>query len=243
MPTVNLGAPAEQASTDGSNLTSTGPMQSGVYRGQYVRGAARWTNLAVPKGSTIVSAVLSLNQLSNTSGATIGVVLVDDVGSLTVSSGSAWYGAARSSGVAVSASVDITAGVQDLVNRTGWSSGNAVAVRQDSESSTFTESNATGLSVTYSDPYSAGPDQTVEPWELVTLTGTPSGASWSQVSGESVTLGGSGAVRTFTAPAKMTQHQMVFQYGTDQMTVTVEPAMHAIVGTGGTLTPTNMVVL
>lgn len=242
MPTVNLGAPAQQASTDGSNLQS-GLMTSGSFGSDYVRGAARWTSLAVPKGSIIGSAVLSLNQLSNTSGATIGVVLVDDVGSLTVSSGSAWYGAARSSGVALSASVDITAGLQDLVNRSGWSSGNAVAVRQESTGFFFAESNATGLSVTYTDPYSAGPDQTVEPWELVTLTGTPSGASWSQVSGESVTLGGSGAVRTFTAPAKMTQHQMVFQYGTDQMTVTVEPAMHAIVGTGGTLIPTNMVVL
>ena len=232
MPTVNLGAPNQQASTDGSYVTS-GLMTSAVYGGNYVRGAARWTSLAVPKGSTIVSAVLSLNQLSNTSGATIGVILVDNVGSLMVSAGSAWHGAARSSGVAVSASVDITAGVQQLVNRAGWASGNAVAVRQDSGSSTFAESNATGLSVTYSDPYDAGDDQVVDPWELVTLTGTPSGGTWTQVSGTPVTLAGSGAVRTFTAPASMSEQVLTFAYGADQMTVTVNPARVGILRPGG----------
>lgn len=89
----------------------------------------------------------------------------------------------------------------------------------------------------------AGPDQTVDPFTTVTLSGTPAGIAWEQVSGEPVTLSGTGSTRTFKAPAKMTQHQLVFKYGADTMTVTVRAAKHAIIGAGATLTPARFIVI
>jgi hypothetical protein len=67
---------------------------------------------------------------------------------------------------------------------------------------------------------SAGPDQTVEPWSIVTLTATDTG-SWSQVSGPAVTLSGSGLTRTFKAPGVLNNTALVFAYGGDTCTVTV----------------------
>lgn len=86
----------------------------------------------------------------------------------------------------------------------------------------------------------AGPDQTtVEPWATVTLTATatdPDGTtptvSWAQTAGSPVvTLGGSGATRTFTAPASIAGTTLTFTAtasdgslsSTDSMTVTVLP--------------------
>lgn len=75
---------------------------------------------------------------------------------------------------------------------------------------------------------SAGADQTdIEPWTTVTLTGTGSG-SWSQVSGTAVTLSGSGASRTFTAPPSLNAQTLVFSYGGDQMSVSILPATEAM---------------
>jgi len=71
---------------------------------------------------------------------------------------------------------------------------------------------------------SAGADQVdVEPFTTVTLTGTGTG-SWSQTAGSpTVTLGGSGAVRTFAAPATMAGTTLTFDFGGDTMTVGVLP--------------------
>lgn len=76
----------------------------------------------------------------------------------------------------------------------------------------------------------AGPDQIVDAYTLVTLSAvdaeqTP---SWSQTGGSpTVTLGGSGAVRTFIAPAVRAGTTLTFQASdgvlTDTMTVTVYP--------------------
>lgn len=237
MPTWSHGAAAEQGSWYSGSYTSRPQMEA--VAGPGIVGGARWGNVAVPQGVTVTSATLTLTGIVGSS--SVRVVLLDDVASL---SSSGWSSASASAAQSTAASVNVTAGVQSLVSRPGWSSGNSLVVRLHSPSGFDTrEAYAAGLQIVYEDPWDAGADQTVDPWETVTLTGTPSGASWSQVSGESVTLGGSGAVRTFTAPAKMTQHQMVFQYGTDQMTVTVEPAMHAIVGPAGALIPTRLDVL
>lgn len=76
----------------------------------------------------------------------------------------------------------------------------------------------------------AGVNQTVDAYTLVTLFAvdaeqTP---SWSQTGGSpTVTLGGSGAVRTFTAPAVRAETTLTFQASdgilTDTMNVTVYP--------------------
>ncbi len=56
------------------------------------------------------------------------------------------------------------------------------------------------ITVNAGDTANAGSDQTVAAWDQVTLTGTGSATgAWSQVSGPAVTLGGSGATRTFEA--------------------------------------------
>lgn len=89
-------------------------------------------------------------------------------------------------------------------------------------------------------PPNAGVDQVVEPWSTVTLQGLGGSATWSQVSGKSVTLAGSGAVRTFVAPAGMTTQELVFAYGTDQMKVTVSPAEHGIINSPTSITPVRI---
>ena len=88
-------------------------------------------------------------------------------------------------------------------------------------------------------PANAGADQSVQPWDTVTLTGTGTG-TWSQVSGPAVTLAGSGSTRTFTAPATMTGRQLVFDYGGDTVTVSVAAARHGIVGSSGAVTPVRL---
>lgn len=104
---------------------------------------------------------------------------------------------------------------------------------------------ATDIILAYQDlGASAGPDQlSVEPWTgnnrtVVTLQGTGTD-SWSQTSGPTVTLGGSGNTRTFNAPALLAGATMVFAYGTDSMTVTVLPATDAIFS-GGILVPIRL---
>jgi beta-mannanase len=80
----------------------------------------------------------------------------------------------------------------------------------------------------------AGPDQSVQPWSTVTLTGTGTG-TWTQTSGTTVTLGGTGATRTFTAPAAMTAQALVFSYGGDTVTVNVARSRHGIRQSDGTV--------
>ncbi len=70
--------------------------------------------------------------------------------------------------------------------------------------------------------------QPAVPYGLVTLTATPSGGTapytyaWTQAAGDAVTLAGTGATRTFTAPAGTTARAYTFQ-------VTVTPASGAAV--------------
>lgn len=82
------------------------------------------------------------------------------------------------------------------------------------------------------DTADAGADQTVAAWDQVTLTGTGSAAgTWSQISGPTVVLSGSGAVRTFEAAPSNTPGatvDRVFRYtvggATDDVTITTTSA-------------------
>lgn len=94
------------------------------------------------------------------------------------------------------------------------------------------------LALAYPPAASAGPDQSVQPWSTVTLTGTGTG-TWTQVSGPAVTLAGTGAIRTFVAPAAMTAQELVFDYGGDRVTVGVGKATHAVM-VGSTPTPVRL---
>lgn len=101
----------------------------------------------------------------------------------------------------------------------------------------------------------AGPDQTVEPWSTVTLTGTETDAdsnvttrAWTQVSGTAMTLAGTGATRTFTAPGTLAGITLTFRYtvtdsaaatGTDDVVITVLPASERVM-IGGSWVPALM---
>lgn len=106
----------------------------------------------------------------------------------------------------------------------------------------------------------AGPDQSnVEPYTTVTLSGAASAdpdgtvASyvWSQTAGPAVTLSGSGASRTFTAPGTLAGVSLTFQLtvtdnsgatGTDTVQVAVLPAAERIM-IGGTWQPARIVII
>jgi hypothetical protein len=77
---------------------------------------------------------------------------------------------------------------------------------------------------------SAGADQSVEPWSTVTLTGTGS-FIWYQLDGDTVTLGGSGATRTFDTVGTIDGETLTFAYGGDWCDVAVLPVTErAVVG-------------
>lgn len=87
---------------------------------------------------------------------------------------------------------------------------------------------------------SAGADQTAaEPYKTVTLaaTSSESSVSWSQLTGTSVTLSGSGLSRTFTAPGTLDGETLTFRASatngngttTDDVAVTVLPVNERVV--------------
>lgn len=102
---------------------------------------------------------------------------------------------------------------------------------------------ATGYDVEYRHvgeaPPTAGNDQSVSPWLTVTLTGTGTG-TWTQISGPTVVLEGTGTTCTFTAPPSMSEQTLVFDYGGDIVTVTVTRARTGIVAADGTVRPVQM---
>lgn len=79
---------------------------------------------------------------------------------------------------------------------------------------------------------SAGSDQVdVEPYSTVTLTASSSEASvvWTQLTGTSVTLSGSGLVRTFTAPGTLAGETLTFRASaTNGSTVTDDVAVSVL---------------
>lgn len=92
------------------------------------------------------------------------------------------------------------------------------------------------LALAYPPQGSAGPDQSVEPWQTVTLTGTGTG-TWTQVSGTTQSLQISGSILTFTATPSMVEQVLVFGYGGKTAQVTVAKAKHGIVQVDKSLLP------
>ena len=103
----------------------------------------------------------------------------------------------------------------------------------------------------------AGPDQSVEPWVTVTLTGAAStavgsvtGYAWTQTSGPAVTLVGTGATRLFTAPAAEAGATLVFSLivtdntgltsAADSVSVTALPVTEFYATAGGWLPYQNL---
>jgi len=103
----------------------------------------------------------------------------------------------------------------------------------------------------------AGADQTVAGGAFVTLTGTGTDSDgtiasgvWTQTGGTTVTLGGSGLVRTFTAPGNPAGETLTFSLivtdddgaasTADTMTVTVEAALASPVLTVTSTNPTGV---
>jgi len=106
----------------------------------------------------------------------------------------------------------------------------------------------------------AGADQSVEPFSTVTLTatgsdtdGTIASYAWTQTSGTGVTLSGTGASRTFTAPAAQSSQVLVFSVtctddggatsSPDTVTVTVLPATEFYLSSGGVWQPLQTIEL
>lgn len=95
------------------------------------------------------------------------------------------------------------------------------------------------------DTVDAGPDQTdIEPWTTVTLTASSSSGTvaWSQLSGDSVTLSGTGLSRTFTAPPNFAGSTLTFRAtngsATDDVSVSVLPVTDGVVTGVGPLVVT-----
>lgn len=238
MPVLTLGPPDQAGRTSGSTYREEGMMMAN----EDVMGAARWASVSIPQGSTIESATMTMTRMGSSYPSSLVVLLHDNIPDLT---DLGWTTASGTTPKPWSNTMVMTSEIQPLINRSGWVEGNALAIRMTSTAPTYAMAGATitSLVIDWTPPWNAGPDQSVEPFSTVTLTGTPAGGTWTQVSGEPVSLGGSGETRTFTAPAKMTPHTLVFAYGTDEMTVIVDAAKHAIIGSGGELIPTRMQVL
>lgn len=92
----------------------------------------------------------------------------------------------------------------------------------------------------------AGPDQSVNPADTVTLSGSgtnsPTGYIWAQISGTSVTLTGAGATRTFPAPPTATGTALIFSFtasnasgnsAADTIQVNVSPQIEWIASSSG----------
>lgn len=136
--------------------------------------------------------------------------------------------------------------------------GGAAAVSSVVEFDDWTTSDGVDAAVNMPPTASAGAAQTVEPWSVVTLTGTDVDSdgtvttrTWSQVSGPAVTLTGAGATRTLEAPATTAGASLVFRYSvtdnsgattTSDVTVTVLPAAERIL-IGGTWVPARITLI
>ena len=132
---------------------------------------------------------------------------------------------------------NLTGGMTSTVEVTGINAGagGSISFFQAGKCNTITDTSnyiiddlrAVTGSYTFASPFAgnlapsanAGPDQTnLEPWSTVTLTGaastdadgTVASYAWRQISGTSVTLSGTGATRTYTAPATIAGDTQVF---------------------------------
>ena len=111
--------------------------------GTVLTGGMRWLGVAVPQGALITSATLALRTWHNVggSGTTWGKWFGD-----SVDNAPAWSGSSRPDQIIRTAAFctvqwtasndvlmnhDVTAIIQEIVNRTGWASGNAIRIAAD----------------------------------------------------------------------------------------------------------------
>lgn len=140
--TLNLSVSA--SADDGSESTTTNSITSARILRSYTPNNARWAgarflNVTIPPGATINSATLQLNFVSSSlvMDVTIFCEAADNAATYTAtfqnistrtrtSSSTEWDIASTSTGYVSSS--DFAAALQEVVNRGGWSSGNAVSV-------------------------------------------------------------------------------------------------------------------
>ena len=171
MPTLNLGAPSTSgrwyqpasSSTSWPWGTPAEVGQDGTYGSSPTRkrlkaAGLRWAGVDVPQGATITSAALGFSISEGMSfDRNVLVHAVDDAPALaTGQQGTTAVGSSPYDAGTGAKTVDITAQIQGLADRSGWSAGNALVARIDGEASTNATivGSITGvtLTITYEDP-------------------------------------------------------------------------------------------
>ena len=126
---------------DGTTLTTTGlSLQIGHNLGMY-DGGIRWQSVAVPNSASITSAKLSLYRVSGTGSIVTVIKGVDEDNTATWSSGDRPSGRSKTTanvsgdqadwnnwGTGVWIDISVTSIIQEIVNRGGWSTNNALAL-------------------------------------------------------------------------------------------------------------------
>ena len=153
MPTLNLGAPGSTGSWNGTSWGTS--FFSWNVGNSNRKPGARWAGVAVPQGATITSATLSFTLSRGVNSGAVGVHQVDNAPALA--SGQHTTVFTPTGGWPIGSgpkTVDLTAGVQALVNRPGWAAGNALTVRWEGvgDSSASATLSAVTLTVEYVDP-------------------------------------------------------------------------------------------
>ena len=159
---VTIADNADDGYADNSSLVSS----TGVVTGVGLRGFLRFTGVTVPAGSAVTSATLTLRATGSYAdlSTTLRAQAVDDAsrpasasdlnGRTATSASVAWHPATWPNNSNVSPP-DLATVVQEVINRPGWSSGNALMFLWESSSSGYLETRGgppySTLSVTYTD--------------------------------------------------------------------------------------------
>ena len=151
MPTWSGGAPGVTGRWEGS---SWGVYPFGYYFSAFKPGA-QWASVAVPQGATITSATLGFKLSNGVQSGAVGVHQVDNAPAL--GNGQNTTGFTPTGGWPSGPgtfTVDLTAGVQALVDRPGWAAGNALTVRWEGVGSSSGNAtlSAVTLTIEYQDP-------------------------------------------------------------------------------------------
>lgn len=121
-----------------AGASSTGTLVNGIYGGEASRAYLRFLNITAPKGANVASAILRLKvrEVYGTAWGSLRGVATDNalaVGGTSLSNLTSTSQSTTITSAAVGAfrDLDVTAIVQAIVNRTGWTSGNALAFLGD----------------------------------------------------------------------------------------------------------------
>lgn len=157
MPTLDLGAPTIVGYWFGAYTWIPDIISLGTETN--TKGCAYWSSVGIPQGSVINLATLTFSTNRTLSTRVVGVHLIDNAP--VPAAGQNQHTTPLSttstftSGTGVKTS-DLAQGMQELVARPGWASGNAMVVRWDSRTSSgVAQLSNVALSVDYTEP--AGP--------------------------------------------------------------------------------------